>query len=361
MMLMFSIVSILLCGASAVKQKSDGTIILRDEKINITPKEFYIAGVADDHKNPGPVASLISINPDHSSTVIQVGLKDGTVGSVRNFIAHNLHHDAALRPVILTMKEFKLMETKLPNGRIGGRVAIVFSFALQLKYYTVHLVDFTGGIRYERPDNQPADTEAILRRGIEGVLSDFNNWTNANAETNALLAKSVKVQFTDYTEKPEEDTIYYSASRPLTWDDFKDRPRDNHFEAEIFASIGYLQQNEVKKGVIYVNMAMKVDVAKSDCWVRAEGKDDYILNHEQRHFDIEKIVSEHFKQKISAMELPVDNFNGPINVEYMETLREATRMQKQYDGDTRHGQDKQAQAKWNEKIDKELMFLGSGN
>ena len=151
---------------------------------------------------------------------------------------------------------------------------------------------------------------------------------------------------------------YYTADRPLTWDDFKDRPRDNHFEAEILPSIGYIEQTEVKKGVIYVTMAMKVNVAKSDCWVQGGGKDDYILNHEQRHFDIEKIVGEHFKQKILAMELPVDNYNGPINVEYLETLREATRMQKQYDAETRHGQDKQAQAEWNEKIDKELRELG---
>jgi hypothetical protein len=105
-------------------------------------------------------------------------------------------------------------------------------------------------------------------------------------------------------------------------------------------------------------MAIKVDVAKSDCWVRSSDRDSYVLNHEQRHFDIEKLVSEHFKQKISAMNLPVDNFDGPISVEYFETLREATRMQKQYDTQTSHGQNRQAQAQWNEKIDKELREYG---
>jgi hypothetical protein len=126
----------------------------------------------------------------------------------------------------------------------------------------------------------------------------------------------------------------------------------------VFTSIGYIERIEVIKGVINVNMDIKVDMAKSDCWVKAGSRDDYTLNHEQRHFDIEKLVSEHFKKKILAMDLPVDNFDGPINVEYLETLREATAMQKQYDAETRHGQDRQAQERWNEKIDKELKAYG---
>lgn len=356
--LMFAIVSILPCAASGIKQKSDDTIILPDEKINFTPREFYISDVADDRQDRGPVASLITTGPNHSYTTKTADMKDGAVAGIKNYLARNLHRDLSLRAVVLTIKEFKLTETRAKDGAISARLAVVFSFALQLKYYTVHLVDFTGGIRYNRQDNQAVDLGGILKLGIDGVLSDFNNWINSNAGSVVSLAKAVKVRFTDYTEKPEGDTIYYSVNRPLTWDDFKDRPRDNHFEAEIFASIGYLERTEVIKGVVYVNMLMKVEVAKSDCWVKGGGKDDYILNHEQRHFDIEKIVGEHFKQKIAAMDLPVDNYDGPINVEYLETLREATRMQKQYDAETRHGQEKQAQAEWNEKIDKELRSLG---
>jgi len=58
------------------------------------------------------------------------------------------------------------------------------------------------------------------------------------------------------------------------------------------------------------------------------------------------------------MKLPTDKFYGPINVEYLEALREATRMQKQYDAETRHGQNRTVQAQWNEQIDKELRLYG---
>ncbi|MBS1519807.1 MAG: hypothetical protein JST50_02330 [Bacteroidetes bacterium] len=354
---MFSIVSILLCGASGIKQKTDGTIVLRDEKINFTPREFYIADVADERKDRGPVADLIITKPDHSIAFKKLDLKDGPVKSIRQFIIRNLHRDTSLRPVVVTLKEFKITETKQPNGQISGRLGIVFSFSLQASYRSIHLVDYTGGIRYVRQENIPVDAEAILRQGIEGTLDFFNTWINSNSETNTLLAKAVKLRFTDNNETPEGDTIYYSAKRPLTWADFKDRPRDNHFEAEIIPVMGYTEQNRVANGIIYVDMAIKVSVAKSDCWVKGE-KDDYVLNHEQRHFDIEKIVGERYKKKLLSMKLPTDNFYGPINVEYLEALRNATSMQKQYDAETRHGEDRLAQAQWNEEIDKELREFG---
>lgn len=355
--LMFSVVSILLCGAFVIKQKTDLTIILLDEKINFTPKEFYIADVADERKDRSSVASLIVTSPDHSTANQKADLKDGAATSIRRFLNRNLNRDTSLRPIMITLKEFKITEIKQPNRQISGRLNIVFAFSLQAGYRTIHLVDYTGGIRYIRQENSPVDIEAILRQGIEGTLDFFNTWINSNAETNALLAKAVKLRFTDYNETPEGDTIYYSVKRPLTWADFKDKPRDNHFEAEILPLLGYTEKNQVLNGVIYVDMAIKVSTAKSDCWVKGL-KDDYTLNHEQRHFDIEKIASERYKKKLLVMKLPTDNFYGPINLEYLEALRDADRMQKQYDSETKHGQDRVAQERWNEEIDKELKGFG---
>jgi hypothetical protein len=354
---LFAPVCILLCGGLTETQKQDPAIALKDEKLNFTPNEFYIADVADERANRNSVVSLID-NKDATHAPVNIDLKDGAVVSIKKFLYHNLHRDTTLRPVMLTIKKFRITEAALPGGRVGGHLEVAFSFALQLNYNTVHVVDYGAGLRYTRPGNQPADVEAFLRQGIEDGSSYFNTWINSHANNTAALAKKVKVSFTDYSENPEGDTIYYSVNRPLTWTDFKERPREGSYSAEVFTSIGYTEYREVKKGVIILNLAMKVDLPKNDCWVMGGKGDSYILNHEQRHFDIEKIVSEHFKKKILAMDLPVDNFDGPINVEYLETLREATAMQKQYDTDTHHGENRQAQEQWNEKIDNELRSLG---
>ena len=110
--LMFSIVSILLCGAFGIKQKTEGTIVLRDEKIKVTPKEFYISDVADERTNQAPVATLIFLNPDKSLTAKPVGLQGGTEVSVRDFILRNLIRNTGKRAVVLGIKELKLTEEK---------------------------------------------------------------------------------------------------------------------------------------------------------------------------------------------------------------------------------------------------------
>ncbi len=356
--LIIVLVFVLFCNATPIKQGTGDLIILHDEKLNFIPHEFYVAEVTDERNDRSSVAELIEKKADHSSLIKQADLKGGAARAIGSFISRNLARDTALRPILVTIKEFKITETDSPEGRITGRLAVVFSFSLVLGDRTVHLVDYSSGLRYNRPGDRPMDIEPVLRHGLEDVLGYFNTWINGQAESNALLATKVKISFADYSEKPEGDTIYYSAFRPLSWDDFRDKPRAGNFEAEVFTTIGYIEQNEVTRGVIYVHMTIKVSVAKSDCWVQQGAREDYILNHEQRHFDIEKIVSEHFKQKLAAMDLPVDNFYGPINVEYLETLREATRMQRQYDSQTRHGQDRQVQAAWDEKIDSELKGFG---
>jgi hypothetical protein len=346
---------ILVMAALCLMQKATAQIVLHDEKMGFTPHEFYIADVRDERNDPATVATLINKDAVH---IQQLNLKGGAARATKQFIYHNLDRDTLLRPVIVTIKQFKLSESALPGGQVSGRFDIMFSFDLQLQFRTVHLTDYKGGLNYSRSSNKAIETEPILRQGIKDALYDFNTWIDQQADHNVVLAKSVKIKFTDYTEKPEEDTIYYSADRLLTWNDFREKPSGSKFEAEVFAGIGYTEQAEVKMGIINIKIAVKVYVPKSDCLVESGYRYDYVLNHEQRHFDIEKLVGERFKQKIQAMHLTVDNFDGPINVEYLETLREATRMQKQYDSETRHGSDHGAQVRWDEKIDNELRAYG---
>ncbi|MBS1530011.1 MAG: hypothetical protein JSU01_06870 [Bacteroidetes bacterium] len=352
--ILFSIVSILLFGGV---QKVEGQIVLRDAKLNFTPHEFYVADVTDDRPNKSPAASLIFKDEAHGYVTRAGDLKDGVPIAIRHFIGNNLQQDTSLRPVIISIKALKLTETSQPGGRIGGHLAIDLAFGLQKNYGSLALTEYTAGIRYARSDAVANMAEPTIRQGIEQGLIWFNKWMNDHAETDARLARSVKVSLTDFSEKTEGDTIYYSVGRPLTWPDFREKPMAGNFDAEIFTSVGYTEQASVVHGVIHLNISIKVELAKSDCWVRSRAQDDYALNHEQRHFDIDKIIGEHFKQKLLAMNLPPDNYDGDINMEYLETLRELHRMQTQYDRETRHGRDGYAQSQWDKKIDAELEAL----
>jgi len=96
---------------------------------------------------------------------------------------------------------------------------------------------------------------------------------------------------------------------------------------------------------------MRVFLPKSAAWVKPEGRTSNALNHEQRHFDIVKVVALHFKQALTDMKLPVDNYDGYINVQYLDSYREMNQLQDQYDAETTHGTNQYYQQEWNRKID----------
>jgi hypothetical protein len=354
--LLFLFVNILFLGGVKA-QTANNAITLRNEKLNFIPGEFYIAGVADERTEKDIVATLVYKEGVAYKTRL-ADLKDGAANAIKLFITRNLSQNTDLRPVIVTLHDFKLAETDSGAGGVNGHLTMAISFGLRKDYGVLELVEYKSGLRYMRSYGQTEFPETILRHGIEGAIKWFNNWIEEYAQKDIRLAKSVSVAFSDYTEKPEGDTIYYAVNRPLAWDDFKDKPRAGVFDAEIFAGIGYTEHVEVEKGVIKLEIAVKVDMPKSGSWVKSNALDAYSLNHEQRHFDIAKIVGEHFKKKIAAMGVTPDNYEASISMEYLETLRELTSMQNQYDHDTHHGNDRRAQADWNTRIDEELKELG---
>src|ERR1700754_664840 len=83
-------------------------IILHDQKMAYTVHEFYIADVLDKRSDRTSVASLITINQAHLPATQPVNLQGGVTTAIKQFIDRNLHRDTKLRPVIITIKAFKL-------------------------------------------------------------------------------------------------------------------------------------------------------------------------------------------------------------------------------------------------------------
>jgi hypothetical protein len=334
-------------------QKITTTITLNNEQLSVTPKEFYIANITDERGDRNAIAWLL---PSGKAAAIKypVDLKGGTLAAIKQFINFTWPPNKVLRPVIMHIKKFRLDENLLPRGNVEGKVSVTLSFYLQKDEGSIRLIDYAGSAGYNRSAEQQVDVEPVLRHALEHGLNYFNTWINREADTDIKLAKSVRLLFTDYTEQPEGDTIYYSPKRPLRWDDFKAKPEGGKYEAEVFPSISYSEEVEVVKGIINVHLSVKAYVPKSACWVRDGSRNAYSLNHEQRHFDIVKIIAERFKKNLKAEQFTVDNYDGPVGAVYLESFHEMNVMQEQYDAETRHGTNPYAQQQWNERIDKEL-------
>lgn len=346
-----------LCSAGQPATETE-PIALRAKPLPFTPKEFYIADVIDERKDRTAVGYLLSVpnNPSQPVTTQAVDLQGGALTAIGQFIRQSLSHNTKLRPIVIRLKECQITESPAANGRVEGRVVLTMAFDLKGDDgETIHLVEYRrGGAHYNRPANSLTAVERALRQSLGSALRYLNTWMDSEAEGNVLLAKGIKVSFTDYTQNVDKDTVFYATDRPLTWNDFREKPRVSRYAASVFPSFAYESRSEVVEGILHVNMTLKVFMLPDYSWVTDGVKDAYGLNHEQRHFDIAKLAAERFKQQVHPDSLTVEDYNSIIQWQYIDSFREMNHLQEQYDEETRHGLDQAAQARWNRRIDEEL-------
>src|SRR5690554_1192772 len=354
LMLFFLLFSI---GVKAASLQFQEPIPLVVKPLGFTPDEFYIAGLLDERKDPSAVAWLIPTGSKGGKTQA-VDLQGGGKKAIENFMTSSFQQDKSLRPVIIRLKECSIVERPGENGAIEGELTLHMAFDLEKEKAPVHLVDYRGGIKYKRSANQQGLAASGLQRSLTGALEFLHKWMQQEADTNPKLAKSVEVIFEDQMENADNDTVFYNPSRPLVWDDFRAEPQGRQYSASIFPSFAWEGQSTVVDGVIQLNLKVKVYMLKSSSWVRTPSA--YGLNHEQRHFDIVKIVVERFKKRLLEMPLTPDDYEGVLGYQYLETYREMNRLQDQYEEETRNGMDKAAQQKWNQWIDEELRSFSEG-
>ncbi|PSR57417.1 hypothetical protein AHMF7605_23045 [Adhaeribacter arboris] len=357
------IVLTLVCGAARQPTVKMAPIVLRPAPLPFTPKEFYIAEVKDEREDRKAVAYLIPTPASPGlplpTTPQPVDLQGGGLAGIREFIQRSWSQNNKLRPLIIRLKECKVVETPgATKGRVEGKITIALAYDYRREGKPVHLVEYRGGARYSRPANSFSVIEPTLRQSLIAGIRYINIWMDQEAGRNEKLATGIQVNFTDYIRDAEDDTVFYTPNRPLKWNDFTATPRGGKYAALVFPSFAYQGGSEVVNGVIQLNLTVKVYVIRSSSWVKDAARDAYSLNHEQRHFDIVKLVAERFKRKIQPDSLTLNDYNSMVQYKFIESFREMNRMQEKYDGETGHGTNSGAQEAWNSRIDADLRKYG---
>ena len=94
---------------------------------------------------------------------------------------------------------------------------------------------------------------------------------------------------------------------------------------------------------------------KNKSWGRV--KNDYILSHEQAHFDIAEIFARKLNKKMSEYKFDKDNYKTDLKKVYQDITREKEAFQDQYDNETDHSRKKEEQLSWLTKIKNMLEEL----
>ena len=111
---------------------------------------------------------------------------------------------------------------------------------------------------------------------------------------------SMLVFFCFATLVSAQEKLAWNENRQLAWDDFqsKDIPISSKAAATTFCGISYLLNSSTKK---FTARQVKIEAffVPSKSWAHKDHKTDFVLMHEQSHFDIAELFARRFRKLIS--------------------------------------------------------------
>ena len=159
---------------------------------------------------------------------------------------------------------------------------------------------------------------------------------------------TTNVTWTEQSDMPANEVIYYKANKKLQWDDFSGAsPKENGIVAALTVSgFGYGASLKTVNGKGELNINVYCYFSKNKSWVRPGRNTAYILNHEQHHFDVSYIAAELFIDKLQSAKFTTSNYNELLARIYKECCDSMNKMQNDYDSQTKNAQVKDEQTRW---------------
>jgi len=158
-----------------------------------------------------------------------------------------------------------------------------------------------------------------------------------------LLASSA------FAQRDNEELIKWDDNKRLNWSDYKGKPDPNSDAAASTSTYLVIDYNISQNKMTYKIQSM---FSRTRSW--GLHKTDYILSHEQGHFDIAEVFARKLHKKMSEFKFDKRTYQKNLGKIYDEVVEEKTEMQNDYDRETRHSINKEKQAQWIKKIEKLL-------
>jgi len=153
------------------------------------------------------------------------------------------------------------------------------------------------------------------------------------------------------TPVKEDNTIVpWSYTRKLSWSDFQSEPQRNT-DAVALTSTSLGLSYQINNSVL--TYEINCTFAKNKSWGLL--KTDYILAHEQGHFDITEIYARRLNKAMQQYEFNAQTYKQDINAIYESIVQEKEASQEAYDGETDHSRNRNVQMEWLKKIKSQLQ------
>lgn len=153
--------------------------------------------------------------------------------------------------------------------------------------------------------------------------------------------------------KTYETRIEWSADRKLTWDDFKGQPDLKNFpNALAVTNSGFGYESGIsmfQDGELFVESVFNTN----ESWVLPEGRNAYVLKHEQIHFDITEIYTRKLRKTLADAKVNAANLARAQQI-FDQIFSEMQARQAKYDRETQRGDKKETQENWEAIVELEL-------
>ena len=152
------------------------------------------------------------------------------------------------------------------------------------------------------------------------------------------------------SREENKEVIPWVPERRLTWEDFLCDPKTtSDAVASTSTSLGIAYQ--IERG--HLTYTITCHFSKHKSWGLL--KTDYILAHEQGHFDITELYARKLYQALQDYKFERKSYRKDINEIYKAIVKEKEDMQAAYDGESDHSRNRRIQYEWLEKIDQMLV------
>ncbi|MBW7674390.1 DUF922 domain-containing protein [Chryseobacterium chendengshani] len=153
--------------------------------------------------------------------------------------------------------------------------------------------------------------------------------------------------------------IEWGPEKKLVWNNFKSKI-NNQYGKDIVAytHCGWVYsvvKSSNPKGAAKVNIETVFNEDKS--WKDDKRINDYVLNHEQKHFDIAEIYARKIRKEIIEKIKTTSDYDKFFQTLYNRIVKDYKNFQALYDGVTEHGMNKEKQAEYDILISSELEQL----
>lgn len=174
------------------------------------------------------------------------------------------------------------------------------------------------------------------------------------------LISLVATGFNVHSPKTENSDLLEWQTSKLSWSDFQGQPEYYGSNAALTSyQIGFTYNYE---GGNEIEFIVKCQFIKSGSWVKRVAKTDYILNHEQKHFDLAEVYARKLRKTLNLTDFrgkKLREVDRIIDQLYDENWKGLTAEQDQYDREAEHGIDKVDQKRWDGIIQTKLDKLSA--